>query len=246
MATHSRPSTVGQLQCWTVTTALLLVAMPLSEARQGHTAPDQLPALQEKPLTQYRALRRMHARNEKFNQEAWLDAWTELNGQTFQFEITSERGSDYIRSKVLKAMLTREQELVARGEAGRADLSSDNYQFEELNQPGEFRYVLLKPKRKDILLVNGRMLVNPDGTEILRVEGTLSKNPSFWTSNVTVVREFTRLDGVRVPVSTETVAKLKLAGQAHLDVRYEYETVNGRPVGLGSAERVGVYRPGTN
>ena len=246
MATHFPASPAGQLHYWILTLALVMLAMTLAEARQGQPSPDQLPALQDPPLTQYRAFRRMHARNEKYNQEAWLDAWTELNGQTFRFEITDERGSDYIRSKVLKAMLEREQELVAKGEAGRADLSPDNYQFEEASPAGEFRYVLLKPKRKDMLLVNGRMVVNPQGTEIFRVEGTLSKNPSFWTSNVSVVRDFTRLDGVRVPVATETVAKLRLAGQAHMDVRYEYETVNGRPVGLGSAERVGVYRPGTH
>ena len=60
----------------------------------------------------------MHARNERFNQEAWLDAWTELNGQTFRYEITSERGSDYIRTKVLKALLVHEQE---RSESARAN-----------------------------------------------------------------------------------------------------------------------------
>ena len=102
----------------------------------------------------------------------------------------------------------------------------------------EFRYVLLKPRRKDMLLVNGRMVLNPAGTELLRVEGTLAKNPSFWTSNVNVVREFAVVDGVRVPVSVSTIAKVKLAGQAHLDVRYEYESINGKPVDRTSAHAV--------
>jgi hypothetical protein len=213
----------------------------------GRSAPsDQLAALQDAPLTQYRAFRRMHARNEKFNQEAWVEAWTELNGQSFSYEITSERGSDYIRTKVLKALLAREQELVAKGEAGRAEICPENYQFEEDTQGTDERYVTLKPKRKDMLLVDGRMVLNPQGTEILRVEGTLSKNPSFWTSLVTIVRHFARLDGVRVPVATESVAKLKFAGQAKLDVRYEYETINGRPVGLASAAATAVYRAGTH
>jgi hypothetical protein len=206
---------------------------------------DQLPALQDPPATQYRALRRMHAKNDKFNQEAWLEAWTELDGQNFRYEIASERGSEYIRTKVLKTMLAREQELVSKGESGRADITSDNYLFEEPHRPaGDFRYVLLKPKRKDMLLVNGRLVLNPDGTELLRVEGTLSKNPSFWTSRVTIIREFARLEGVRVPVSTATVAKLKFAGEAELDVRYEYQTINGRPVAVAAAQREGVYRPG--
>jgi hypothetical protein len=213
-----------------VATALILSTTGPAASR-AEQAPDQLAALQDPPLTQYRALRRMHARHERFNQEAWVEAWTELNGQTFRYEITSERGSDYIRNRVLKALLSREQEIVASGEAGRAEISPENYQFEEPDaQNGEFRYVLLKPKRKDILLVSGRMVLNPDGTELFRVEGTLSKNPSFWTSHVSVIREFARLDGIRVPVSTETIARLRFAGQARLDVRCEYVTVNGRPV----------------
>jgi hypothetical protein len=173
----------------------------------------------------------MHARNEKFNQEAWLDVWTELSDGSFRYEIVSERGSEYTRNKVLKNILLREQELVSQGGAERAEISAENYVFEEGQFAGDgARYVLLKPKRKDVLLVNGRMLLNPEGTELFRVEGTLSKNPSFWTSLVTIVREFARMEGVRVPVSIESTAKLKLAGQAHLDIRYEYESINGRPV----------------
>jgi hypothetical protein len=238
MVTYPRPTV------WTIAVAILAISstVPMVGQPRDPTPSCQLRALQDPPVTQYRAFRRMHARNERFNQEAWLDAWTELKGQTFSYEITSERGSDYIRTKVLKALLTHEQELVANGEASRADFSLENYQFEDSTQQGEVRYVLLKPKRKDMLLVNGRLVVNPEGTEIFRVEGTLSKNPSFWTSLVTVVREFARLDGVRVPVSTETVAKLRFAGQAHLDVRYEYETVNGRPVGLASLHSPLNYR----
>jgi hypothetical protein len=213
--------------------ALVLIAIGTSTVPvAGRISPQQAqPALQEAPLKQYRAFRRMHAQNERFNQEAWIDVWTELDGGAFKYEIASERGSEYIRNKVLRTLLTREQELVNNGEAGRADISHDNYLFEQTTpEPDGFRYVLLKPKRKDVLLVNGRMLMNPAGTEVLRVEGTLAKNPSFWTSTVNIVREFAMVDGVRVPVTTATVAKLRFAGQAQMDVRYEYESVNGRAV----------------
>lgn len=215
-------------------TILAISVVPVT----GTVRDEPPPALQETPVIQYRALRKMHARNEKFGQEAWIEAWTELNGTAFNYEITVERGSEYIRNKVLKTMLVREQELVNKGESGRAEFSPENYLFEESGAEDGFRYVLLKPKRKDILLVNGRMVLNPEGTELLRVEGTLAKNPSFWTSSVNVVREFAMVEGVRVPVTTATVAKLKLAGQAHLDVRYEYESINRRRVDVTSAYRV--------
>ena len=194
------------------------------------------PQLEETPLRKYKAFRRMHAVNEKFNHEAWLDAWTELDESGFRYEIVSERGSETIRNKVLRTMLVREQELIAQGQASRAELTCDNYVFEEAEHGNGVRYVVLKPKRKDMLLVDGRMVLNQTGTELLRVEGRLAKNPSFWTSLVNVTREFASLDGVRVPIATETFAKLKFAGSARMTVSYEYESINGRPVSVAARQ----------
>lgn len=213
-------------------------------AEEGRPAPPAIPALQETPVKSYRAFRRMHAANEKFNQEGWVDCWTSLDDSGFRYEIVAERGSDYIREKVLKTLLRREQELIAGGNAGRADINEANYDFADGMTPqksaGGERVVILKPKRKDVLLVIGKMVINDNGTELLRVEGRLSKNPSFWTSLVDVVREFARLDGVRVPISTDTVAKLKFAGTSRMDVRYDYETINGRPVSIAARQSVAV------
>ena len=204
----------------------------------GQNPSGSAPQLDETtPLKQYRAFRRMHAVNEKFNHEAWLEAWTELDEHGFRYEIVSERGSETIRNKVLKTMLVREKELIAEGQSGRAELTCNNYVFEETATHGNgVRYILLKPKRKDMLLVDGRMVLNQTGTELLRVEGRLSKNPSFWTSLVNVIRDFASLDGVRVPITTETIAKLKFAGTARMMVSYEYETINGRPVSTAARQ----------
>lgn len=190
----------------------------------------------EQPLTQYRAYRRMHARSEHFGQEGWLEAWTEMDGRGFRYDIVSESGSDYIRTKVLKAVLKREQELVEDGDCGRSELTPENYDFEDAAPENGERYVTIKPKRKDVLLVDGRMVLSADGRELLRVEGRLSKNPSFWTSLVNIIRHYARVDGVRVPIATESTAKVKFAGVSYLDVHYEYETINGRPVSLASRQ----------
>jgi hypothetical protein len=189
----------------------------------------------EQPLTGYRALRRMHARSERFDHEAWLEAWTEQDERGFRYEIVSERGSEYARNKVLKTVLKREQELVAGGHSERATLSPDNYEFTDVDDNVDgLRYVLLKPKRKDVLLVDGRMVLTEDATELLRVEGRLSKNPSFWTSSVNIIRHYGRLDGVRVPISTESIAKIRFAGLSRLQVHYDYESINGRPLSLAA------------
>ena len=214
---------------WALAVFLAPAAAERPEAASSSAA--RFLAAQDEPLTQYRAYRRMHARSERFNQEAWLEAWTELDHTGFRYEIVTEHGSDYVRNKVLKAVLKREQELIADGHGERASLSHANYEFQDTDPAaGGLRYVLLKPKRKDVLLVDGRMVLSSDGSELLRVEGRLTKNPSFWTSLVNIVRHYAKLDGVRVPVATESIAKVKFAGHSRMEVEYEYESINGRRV----------------
>lgn len=171
----------------------------------------------------------MHALSERFDHEGWMDAWTEWDAGGFRYQIVAERGSDTVRKKVLRALLKREQELIANGDFGRGELTGDNYIFGAATAGPGVLYVPMTPRRKDVMLIDGRMVLNADG-ELLRVEGLLSKNPSFWTSHVNVVRHYARVDGVRVPVASESVARVKLAGISRLNVRYEYDTINGRPV----------------
>lgn len=184
----------------------------------------------DQPLTQYRAMRKMHAATDKGKHEAWLEAWTELKDGRFSYEIVSERGSETVRGRVLRSILKREEELVNSGDTTKGDLTAANYEFTEAGRNEEgARIVQIKPKRNDVLLVDGRAVLDSGGN-LVRVEGRLSKNPSFWTSLVNIVRRYARIGGVRVPIETETTAKVKMVGTATLQVLYDYESVNGRPV----------------
>jgi hypothetical protein len=129
-------------------------------------------------------------------------------------------------------MLAREQEIVNNGDGRKSELTPDNYEFTEAGRDGDgARVVQIKPRRADVSLVDGRAVLN-EGGDLLRVEGKLSKNPSFWTSLVNIVRRYARIGGVRVPVATETTAKVKFVGTAQLEVLYDYASVNGRQVAL--------------
>jgi hypothetical protein len=188
-------------------------------------------------LYEYQAYRRMHAWCDRSGHEAWMDVWTELKAGQFRYQVVSERGSDVIRTRVLRVVLGREQELINEGQSDRAELTHANYTFMATGRnPDGSQYIQIKPRRKDSLLVDGRMVLTADGQDLLRVEGRLAKNPSFWTNIVNVVRHYARLGGVPVPVSLESTAEIKFAGTSQLEVSYEYESINGRPVNL-SAQR---------
>ena len=186
----------------------------------------------EEPPVEYRALRRLEAQNSKFKQSAWMVAWTEfdrVNG--FRFEVVNEGGSGYIRTKVLRAALEGEQKIWADREPQKASFTHDNYLFDEPVSADGLAAVGVKPKRKDVLLVEGAIFVQPNDGELSRIEGKLSKTPSFWTRRVDVVRRYERKGGVRVPVEIESVAHVLIAGRSTFKMTYEYQTINGQHVG---------------
>jgi hypothetical protein len=218
---------------WVVAFTLLAgsAVLPAREPAAAHPIANLL-SRAEQSLHQYRAFRRMHTDSENGKYEAWLDVWTELNDGRFSYQIVSERGSDTARTKVLRPMLAREQEVINKGDARKSELTDDNYEFTDAGRDGDgARVVQIKPRRQDAMLVEGRAVLN-DGGDLLRVEGKLSKNPSFWTSLVNIVRRYARVGGVRVPVAIETTAKVKFVGTAQLEVLYDYQSINGKPVAL--------------
>ena len=186
----------------------------------------------DEPLKEYRAVRHMEAENSRFNLRASLDAMTSLSPDgTFSYTILKEEGSDYIRSKVLRAVLENEERLFATTDPSRAALTAVNYELEraEPAEPGVVR-LLARPRRREVSLVDGFVFVTRDDADLVRVEGRLAKNPSFWTTRVDVVRRYERVGGIRVPVRLDTTAQIRLAGASTMSVVYDYEMVNG--VGL--------------
>jgi hypothetical protein len=202
-------------------------------------AAQHAPALQrflargEEPTVAYRALRHLEASNAKFGAKGWMDVWTEFDEtRGLRYEIAAEGGNSYIRKKVLLAALDGEQKMWQAREPQRASVTPDNYQFDEAQPAGEGLHSIgIKPRRKDVLLVEGSIFVEPDDGELRRIEGKLSKAPSFWTRRVDIVRRYDTLAGVRVPVSIESVAHVLIAGRSTFLMTYQYETINGQRVG---------------
>lgn len=184
------------------------------------------------PLCAFRAVRHLEASNKRYNLTAWLDARTELDpAQGFRFEIIGEGGSGYIRTHVLKKALEREAMARQERELGRAALTRANYAFgESMPDQGMLR-INIQPRRREEMLVDGAILVTPSEADLVRIEGRLAKNPSFWTRRVDIVRRYGRVNGVRVPIEMSSTADVLVAGHSSFSMSYEYESVNGMPVG---------------
>jgi hypothetical protein len=190
------------------------------------------------PLTSYRALRTLTAETRGGQMRARLTAWTSLDPAAgFQYSIVDEEGSGIIRQKVLRAALEAERKMQTTGEIDKGALASINYNFADGVGTGEgLMRIGIRPKRPDTLLVDGSILLTNPGGDLVRIEGALSKRPSFWTREVDVVRQYARIGGVHVPIEMRSVARVLLVGRSTFSMVYEYASINGSPVEKGATK----------
>jgi hypothetical protein len=211
--------------------AALTVRVPLS-ANDRSTHIERVPALEEPNPWQYRALRHLEARNDHLDKSATMDVWTEGDIRGFRYGVVAEEGSEYIRSRVFRKTLETERAIWVANGSDKAALTPDNYAFEDGGvQPDGMASIRLKPRRKDMLLVDGAIFLRPEDGDLVRMEGRLSKAPSFWTRQVQITRWYKRIAGVRLPVVLESTANVRVAGESTFRMTYQYESVNGTAVG---------------
>jgi hypothetical protein len=216
---------------WTLAAVLVCVVRPHADSRASILV-DRFLAVDDPDPWQYRALRRLEARNDHFDREARMEVWTEGDASGFRYSIVSEQGSDYIRNRVFRQTLETERQMWLAGTPDRAALTPANYMFEDRGpQPDGLLSLAVKPRRKEILLVDGAIFLDPGNNDLIRIEGRLAKSPSFWTRHVTIVRWYKRFAGIRMPVTLESAANILVAGRSTFRMSYEYESVNDQRVG---------------
>lgn len=210
------------------------LASPLARPYEASPQPDivqRFLSREEPRLTSFRAVRHLEARNERYKKHGWMHVLTSMDAENgFRFEVLAEGGSSYVRDKVLRPALTKEVEASKSGESARAVLSDVNYEFAQAEPLDGLVRVGLIPRRRDLLLVKGAVFLNPDDGDLVRIEGELSKTPSFWTRKVHVVRRYGRVAGFRVPVAVDSTAQIVIAGTSTFSMTYVYEELNGERV----------------
>jgi hypothetical protein len=180
----------------------------------------------------YVAVRRLEAFNRKSNSSAWMEVRTTLADGRLEVEIVDEGGSNYIREKVFRRLLTSEQELTARRGPGAAfGLAAATCGEPEAATPGLVRLPL--DDEPTAALKNAQLFVREHDGQPARLVGRLRKNPSFWVSRVDLEWSYAPTPGgVIVPVDFRSTARVKMYGESSLRMKYEYESVDGRPIGL--------------
>jgi hypothetical protein len=184
----------------------------------------------------YRAFRRLEGGiTNSDSKRGWIEAWTEYQpGRGFTYEIVDEGGSEYVRNKTLRTILTSEQDLIAKGKRLRASLDSKNYAFEDggLTDTG-LRRILMNPVKKSEGLIDGSLLIDPESGLMTRMQGRLLKSPSFWLRDIDVTWKFAHVGGHVVPVEMISTGRVRMFGKSNFKMTYRYVSIDGRSTGAG-------------
>lgn len=188
-------------------------------------------------LVNYRGTRRLEGRSARLNLDGWMEVATELTADGFHYQVIAEGGSEMIRRRVFRSMLDNEENLFATGNPERSSFTALNYELSPAaTEEAGLVKLIAHPRRRDVTLIEGAVFVTDTDADLVRVEGRLAKNPSFWTKRVEVVKQYGRIGGIRVPVRVDSTAQMRLAGTSTLTMTYDYEMVNG--VAVTSAKTI--------
>jgi hypothetical protein len=219
-------------------TSLSVHGLSGATAPAGPASPAEFDAVErflseiEKPPVPYQARRRLEAASVKLNESAWMEAITEYHPASgFRYSIVAQGGSERIQRRVLKPVLEAEKENAARDEWRKGNLSRANYEFNFGGRAGNGMLKMqLNPRRRDPRLVNGAALLTATSGDLVRVEGRLSKSPSFWVKWVNVSRSYAPVGGSMMPVSIDSTADVRIAGVSTFAMSYEYQMVDGHAI----------------
>ena len=181
----------------------------------------------------YTGTRRYHFENESFGKRADMTVRVTCNSTGAKtFAVLDESGSGFVRRKVIRRMIDAEQEASEKREHEQTRIIPQNYDFRLIGTDitGERpAYVLeITPKTNNKFLVRGRIWVDAEDFAIARVEGSPAKSVSFWVHSVTVVQRYTRVGKLWLPVSNESLAKVRIFGPTEVRINY-FDYIIGTP-----------------
>lgn len=232
------------LQRGLATVAQWLLLAGIGLAQSSAPAPADSPASVEEIVTrmnqaQEEGRARAHAyaviREYKLYDEQNAKPKTQLEAK---IEFSPPQGKSYsvltstggVGEKVVRRVLDREMDLSRDPQS--VEMSLANYDFVWLGTEvrGERPcYVLaMYPKRADRSLIKGKVWIDAATYHIVHIEGTPTKDPSFWTRDVRLNLDFAEVDGMWLQTSTQATARVRWFGSFNLEGRdRSYQAMSG-------------------
>ena len=130
-----------------------------------------------------------------------------------------EQSSGGAGERVLREILNKETEK----DAQKKEISPDNYDFQlqgEQLLAGRRCYLLaMNPKREEKDLIRGKIWVDTTNFNIIQIEGSPAKTPSWWIRDLYILMSFAEVDGMWLRTFTHAVANVRFKGKYVMESR---------------------------
>lgn len=144
---------------------------------------------------------------------------TVLPPDTKQFWIESSSGG--MEEKVLRDILNRETEPLK--DAQNKEISPANYNFQlvgvQMLDAQRCYLLALNPRREEKDLIRGKIWVDAASYNIVRIEGSPAKTPSWWIRDLYILMSFAEVDGMWLRTFTHAVANVRFKGRYVMESR---------------------------
>jgi hypothetical protein len=218
-----------RLICAAITFLPALLAQGSSlDPKQIAQAIERAERTQQESLCSYAVHRIYRLRNSHLHPDAQMEVdVTYTRGQRKQFHITSLKAKGVAR-RSLEDLLKNEGEADGIDNAKSAT-APQNYHLTLLGTESCGDLVCYKvgirPRKKSKYLVEGVAWVSKEASMFVRIEGTMSKSPSFWLSRPQIEQRFSNIQGFWLPTSNRSTTKVLFLGKAELTIEYQSYSV---------------------
>jgi hypothetical protein len=153
-----------------------------------------------------------------------------VSPSTKTFRVISQNGAGWITKQVFYALIRAEQEAATGKNKTTSAIISANYDTRLL---GEAQYqnrdcylLELHPRRRDKVLIEGKIWVDKQDFAIVKLEGEPSKSLSFWVTRTHLVREYQKIGEFWLQLRDQTHAQVRFVGEYILQIDYGNYIIN--------------------
>ncbi len=130
-------------------------------------------------------------------------------------------GDGFVKTQVITKFLQSEIEHV-KDDPRASAITDANYKFSYKGTQtvnGHFTYVFhLKPRHKAPGLFKGKIYLDASSGTLRRMEGRVSKSPSFFIRSIDFAQDFEEIDGFNMPTRMQSTTRAHVIGRAVVSI----------------------------
>lgn len=200
-------------------------ALPVMAPELALATYQQRAVIQSTQLEAYSALSIIHAELPDTSQQGEFEVQRQYHApRTLLFKPVRFIGDKFVKSNVITRVLQSEVDHVEKDDPSQTALTLANYKFSYKGKSeigGQLVHVFqVKPRKKRVGLFKGRMYLEAHSGNLVRVEGTAVKSPSFFVKNIQFTQDYATINSFTLPVHMHTEAKARIVGRMVIDVTH--------------------------